>query len=103
MKTIDPTQRSLEAAILDQTVAGTFEDKPYAYAAVLNQGSGKMWAIGIAVEDEAGYNPVAGFEFDTQAEVDAFVDGMNKHIGLTKLKATEIIASSMRRRVMTDY
>ncbi len=91
----DPTQKSLEVALLDQKIAGIFGDKPYAYVAVI--GNEKPWGFGIAVEDEPGYNPVTGMEFDTKTEVDAFVDGMNMHIGLDEDRAIQIVISSMRQ------
>ena len=95
--TDDPTQKSLEAAILDQVVAGTFDGKPYAFVAVIG-GSTKQWTIGVAVENESGYSPVSGdyFEFDSYEKASDFCDGMNKHIGLDKYRATQIICSSMR-------
>jgi hypothetical protein len=106
VKTKDPTQQSIEAAILDQKVAGTMGDDPYAYVAVLNHRPGKMWAIGIAVEDQAGYVPIEAdimFTFDRREEVDAFVGGMNKHIGLTPDRAARIVISSMRGKVVASY
>ena len=73
--TVDPTQRSLEAAILDQKVAGTYGDQPYAYVAVYTEGT--KWGLGIAVENEQGYNPIGGMEFDTHEQAGRFADGMN--------------------------
>jgi hypothetical protein len=94
--TIDPTHNSLDAAILDQKVAGLMGDDAYAYVKVTGEGA-KPWAIGIAVEHEAGYSPISGMEFATEAEADAFVDGMNRHIGLDARRAMEIVCSTMRR------
>lgn len=103
MTTVDPTTQSLEAALLDQKVAGTFMEKPYAYIAVLSgaDADSKMqWAIGIAVEDEQGYNEIRGeqFMFAQHAEARTFCDGMNRHIGLSVTRETEIICSTMRSR-----
>lgn len=98
MQQTDPTQQSLEIAMLDQKIAGQMGETPYAYVAVLSDGP-KMWGVGIAVKDEGGYSPIKGVDFDKQAEADAFVDGMNKHIGLDRLTAMKIIASSMCRKV----
>ena len=95
--TDDPTQKSLEAAILDQTVAGVFDDKPYAFVPVIG-GSTKQWTIGVAVENESGYSPISGgyFEFDSYEKASDFCDGMNKHIGLDDYRAVQIVCSSMR-------
>jgi len=99
--TVDPTHHSLEAAILDQKVAGAMGDLPYAYVPVLND-DGK-WALGIAVEDEAGYSPVTGMDFRTDQEARNFADGMNKHIGLDPYRTMEIVTSSMRGSVRPSY
>ena len=99
MKVKDPTKRSREAAILDQKVAGMMGNKAYAYIAVPK---GKGWGVGIAAEGEHGYNQIqidGGFHFHKRDEADYFAKGMNAHIGLTPLRAIEIIASSMRRPV----
>jgi hypothetical protein len=95
----DPTSKSLEAALLDQKVAGMMGDQSYAYVPVV--GGSKTWMIGIAVEGQDGYNPIDGglFEFDYDAEATAFANGMNKHIGLTPRRAAEIVTSTMRGSV----
>jgi hypothetical protein len=95
----DPTSKSLEAALLDQKVAGAMGDLSYAYVAVV--GGSKQFTIGIAVEGQDGYNPIDGglFEFDSYDEANVFCDGMNKHIGLDKRRAIEIICTTMRGSV----
>ena len=97
-KIADPTNRRLEAALLDQKVAGEFHDKDYAYVPVMNH-NGKPWAIGIAVEGEHGYSPIVAeaFTYDNRDDAADFCDGMNMHIGLEKIRAIEIVVSSMRR------
>lgn len=88
------TSKYLEAAILDQVVAGTFPGKRYAFVAVVN-GSG--WGLGVAVADEPGYNPINKV-FTDQAEADEWAKGLNKHIGLTDNEAFRIVGSTMRRK-----
>ena len=94
----DPTKRSREAAILDQKVAGVMGNEAYAYIGVPKE---KGWGVGIAV-GERGYNEIqidGGLHFDKRDEADYFAKCMNvHHIGLTQLRAIEIIASSLRRR-----
>ena len=48
----DITHQYLEAAIIDQNVAGAFPDKAYAFVAVVNGG----YSLGVAVANEKGYN-----------------------------------------------
>jgi hypothetical protein len=97
---VDPTNNSLEAALLDQKVAGTYDTKEYAYVAVTRDGAkGKPFGIGIAVLDEQGYTPIEGglFEFDSYDSASAFANGMNKHIGLNEHAAVRIVVSTMMR------
>jgi hypothetical protein len=94
MKIKDPTKRSREAANLAQKVAGIMGKQAYAYIAVPK---GKGWGVAITVEGQRGYNQIDdGFHFDRRDVADYFAKGMNAHIGLTPLRAIEIIASSMR-------
>jgi hypothetical protein len=90
----DITSKSLEAALLDQSVAGAFFDKTYAYNAVYNNG----WQLGVAVANERGYHPIAGKTFEDQAEAKEWADGLNAHIGLTKDAIARIIISTMGGR-----
>jgi len=98
----DPTNRSLEAALLDQKVAGMFHGKQFAYVPI-HRDEGKAWGIGIAVANERGYHAVDGglFQYESRVEADVFCDGMNRHIGLSQQQALMIIASSMRRQVLS--
>lgn len=88
----DITNTNLEAAFLDQKVAGLFRDKSYAFIAVC----GDDWSLGIAVEGERGYNPIDGKSFPTQAEAREWADGLNEHIGLTSDRVGDIITSTLR-------
>lgn len=94
-RAIDPTNHSLEAAILDQKVAGAFHGKSYAYVSVIRE-TGQAWGIGIAVEGERGYNPIDGIGFDRHYEAKEFCAGMNLHIGLSEHRMAEIVCSTMR-------
>ena len=97
MKFKDPTHGNLEAAILDQAVAGMFNGKTYAYVAVIRE-TGKPWGIGVAVLGETGYNPIASetFTWDKEEDAKEFCDGMNFHIRLDTKEVSTIIASTMR-------
>ena len=88
----DITSTHLEAALIDQNVAGTFHDKPYAFVAVIDDNA---WRLGVAVANEAGYNPIAGKTFAHRAEAKHWADGLNKHIGLSDTQALDIISSTM--------
>jgi len=90
----DFTTTNLEAALLDQKVAGLFAGKRYAFVSVLDDGG--KWALGIAVLDEAGYDPITGKTFATQAEAREWSEGLNKHIGLGPRDVLDIVASTMR-------
>jgi hypothetical protein len=88
------TSTNLDAAFIDQMVAGAFHGLRYAYAVVTTDDGG--FALGVAVKDEAGYTPVAGKAFDTEADARHWADSLNEHIGLLPIDAIEIVASSMR-------
>jgi hypothetical protein len=92
---MDITTKYLEAAFIDQRVAGTFGDSPYAYVAVLAEHG---WKLGIAVANEDGYSPIVGTTFDTQAEAKEWSDGLNEHIGLTPDQVMRITISTMGGR-----
>jgi hypothetical protein len=91
----DITTTHLEAAIIDQKVAGEFQGKPYAFIAVVARGG---WQLGIAVANELGYNPIDGKSFATQAEAKEWADGLNRHIGRDADSVLAIISSSMGGR-----
>lgn len=88
----DITTLNLDAALIDQRVAGLFSGLAYAYAAVA---SGNGWTLGVAVANESGYCPVGGKSFASFEEASAFADGLNEHIGLGHETATRIIISTM--------
>jgi hypothetical protein len=94
----DITSRYLEAAILDQKVAGRFRGKRYAFVAVMQDThpDGTPWALGVAVENEDGYHPLDGKYFTTMEEAREWADGLNEHIGLRPIDMVEIITSTMR-------
>lgn len=87
----DITTRFLEAAIIDQTVAGTFHGKSYAFVGVMNEG----YQLGVAVANESGYNPVAGKKFDSYGEAMQWASELNAHIGLTREAVLDIVGSTM--------
>lgn len=89
----DPTHNSLEAAILDQKVAGWMAGQDYAYAPIaMDQGFG----VSIAIANQDGTTPVYGFRtFKHYDEAATFCDGMNKHIGLPMDHAVAIVCSTM--------
>lgn len=90
----DITDGNLEAAIMDQKVAGAFAGKRYAF---LTYELAKGFGLGVAVHNEAGFYAIAGKEFPSREAADAWADGLNRHIGLTHTEQQEIILSSMRR------
>lgn len=93
----DITNTHLEAAFIDQNVAGWFPNQRYAFIAVHKEGGG--WQLGVAVEDEPGYNPIAGKTFTTHREADEWATALNEHIGLSADEALLIIVTTMRERV----
>lgn len=94
----DITSTHLEAAILDQKVAGVFRGKRYAFAVVTTDGKEDtgMWALGVAVQGEQGYNPIEGKTFDVHGDAQQWADGLNKHIGHTPRDVIEIITTTMQ-------
>ena len=90
----DFTSTHLEAAILDQVVAGTFT-KPYAFVAVAAAPRG--WALGVAVANERGYSPTAK-TFDNELEAREWAQGLNEHIGWSDDEVMRIVISTMGGR-----
>ncbi|MBT1509350.1 hypothetical protein KIP88_02450 [Bradyrhizobium sp. SRL28] len=88
----DITNQHLEAAIIDQKVAGEFAGKTYAFVAVINDG---QYKLGVAVANEQGYSAIYGKTFDGHDEAKQWADGLNAHIGLSKDAALDIVGSSM--------
>lgn len=88
------TSEHLEAAIIDQTVAGQFAGKRYAFVTVCGK---EHYGLAVAVANDSGYNPIGGKNFDSQGEAKAWADGLNHHIGLTDEEALKIILSTMNR------
>lgn len=95
----DITSMNIEAAIIDQKVAGEFRGKRYAFAPVAAKGRkiGEFWMLGVAVENEAGYSPIEGRYFADREEAREWADGLNRHIGHDIHSAFEIICSSIRQ------
>ena len=93
--TTNITQTHLEAAIIDQSVAGQLHDKLYAFVAVY--ASGTEWQLGVAVANESGYNPIDKL-FKDQAEAKQWAAGLNAHIGRSDIEVCEIISSTMGGR-----
>ena len=89
---MDITNTHLEAAIIDQKVAGEFAGKVYAFVAVTCKDG---YQLGVAVANEAGYNPIQGKTFDRYEEAKRWASELNKHIGLGE-EAFDIIGSTMR-------
>lgn len=89
----DITTTHLEAAFIDQNIAGALHGQTYAFVAVYM--SGTEWQLGVAVANEHGYNPIAGKTFAHQAEAKQWADGLNEHIGLSEIEALDIITSTM--------
>ena len=87
----DITTRYLEAAILDQKVAGEFAGTSYAFVAVVNKG----YKLGVAVANENGYSPIEGKTFDTYGEAKQWARELNGHIGLSEEAALDIVGSTM--------
>jgi hypothetical protein len=86
------TQTDLEAAIIDQTAAGFFPGKAYAFVAVpVNAG----WQLAVAVANDRGYCPMKGKTFDKQDTAHQWADGLNEHIGLSTRQALRIVCSTM--------
>ena len=90
---MDITNTHLEAAIIDQKVAGEFAGKTYAFVAIASKG----YKLGVAVKGERGYSPIEGKTFASYSEAKDWADGLNEHIGLSKDAALDIVSSTMWR------
>lgn len=90
------TSRYLEAALIDQFVAGRFAEQFYAYNSVYSD-QGK-WILGIMVANEAGYSPLAGKTFNNEAEANTWARELNKHIGRSDSDVIDILVSTMGGR-----
>jgi hypothetical protein len=88
----DITNTHLEAAIIDQKVAGEFAGKVYAFVGVINDG----YQIGVAVTNEQGYSPISGKTFERYEEAKQWADSLNEHIGLSKEEVLDIVTTTMR-------
>ena len=87
----DITHGNLQAALLDQKIAGLFQGKTYAYTAVVAAGG---WQLGIAVANEKGYHSISK-TFTEEKEAREWADGLNEHIGLDRDTAIRIVISTM--------
>lgn len=92
---MDITNTHLEAALLDQKVAGEFRGKPYAFVPVLHDTG---YILGVAVANEPGYSPITGKTFEDRGRAREWADGLNKHIGLSDEQAMAIVLSSMGKQ-----
>lgn len=92
---MDITTSHLEAAIIDQKVAGVFAGTTYAFVAVLGNGG---WQLGVAVANEQGYSPIEGKTFQQRAEAKQWADSLNAHIGRSTDTVIDIICSTMGGR-----
>jgi len=88
----DFTNGNLEAALLDQKVAGMYSGKTYCFVAVVAKGG---WQLGVAAANERGYTPIRGKTFDNEKEARAWAQGLNEHIGHTDDEAVRIVVSTM--------
>jgi hypothetical protein len=96
----DITSTNLEAAIIDQKVAGAFRGKAYAFVAVTTEDG---YQLGVAVEDEPGYSPIDGKTFSEHAEAKQWASGLNRHIGLSPERTVAIVMTTMRRPLRSRY
>lgn len=97
--TDDITTTHLEAALIDQKVAGAFQGKAYAFIAVYYDSG---WKLGIAVANERGYNIVNGKRFATEAEAREWARSLNRHICLSPDQEAAIVVSTMGGRPYVD-
>lgn len=88
----DITSRYLEAALIDQMVAGQFVDTTYAFVATVDD---KGYGLGVAVANEQGFSPIVGKDFDSYDEAKRWASGLNAHIGRTPDDVLAIVGSSM--------
>jgi hypothetical protein len=95
----DITSTHLEAAIIDQMVAGQFSGTAYVFVPVCAEGD---WQLGVAVANESGYSPVWGKTFDTQAEAKQWAEGLNAHIGRSPDIVSAIVISTMGGQSFID-
>jgi hypothetical protein len=93
----DITDTHLEAAFLDQKVAGIFHDKAYAFVAI-HDGT-----LGVAVANERGYCPITGPSISSYDEAKTWAKSLNKHIGLSEDDAALIVISTMGGRRYTSH
>lgn len=91
----DITTLSLEAAILDQKVAGTFAGKTYAFVGTYYDGADRL---GVAVANEPGFIPVYGKTFENHRVAARWATELNRHIGLDDGRAAAIVISTMGGR-----
>lgn len=84
----------LEMGEILEICTNSLENKKYAFTPVIIRDS---WGLGIAVENEPGYNPLEGKFFDTRDEAQSFADDLNKYLKLSEREAMEIIITTMRR------
>ena len=66
----------------------------YAFTAVTTETG---VTVGAAIQNISGYSNLSNMpEFKTYAQADIYANGLNSELGLTKLEAWKIVASTMR-------
>ena len=88
----DITHLNLEAALLDQKVAGAFYGKTYCFVSIP---ADKSYALGVAVANEPGYSPIVGKTFANEGEANDWAKQLNEHIGLGSNESIRIVISTM--------
>jgi len=88
----DITSLDLQAAFLDQEVAGMARGRAYCFVAVV--GYPKGWKLGVAFANEQGYIATTK-DFKTEAEARDYAERMNQHIGRSDDECMRIVISTM--------
>ena len=73
-------------------------DKRFAYTAIVNEGKGKPFILGIAERGTAGYTPRAQYQFDSWGEATAKAEEMNAELGVDRITAADIVVETLRNQ-----